>query len=119
MYEQFANLLDLYHVKVAEVSRATGIHPSTFSDWKSGKSKPKLDKMQKIADFFGVTVEYLMGIPADTELKVVEKDEAELLRIFRRLNDVGRARALESLEDMLQIPKYTDKSKESSISNAG
>lgn len=31
-----------------------------FSDWKSGKSKPKVDKLKKIADYFGVTIEYFL-----------------------------------------------------------
>lgn len=43
-----------------QVSKTTGIAQSTLSDWKSGKSVPKADKLQKIADFFGVPVEYLM-----------------------------------------------------------
>ena len=119
MYEIFANLLDLYHIKAAEVSRSTGIHPSTFSDWKSGKSRPKLDKMQKIADFFGVTVEYLMGLPVDVEMKVVSEEEARILQIFRSLNSAGKERAFSALEDISQIEKYTRKEGASSISNAG
>ena len=46
--------------KAIDVARATGISPTTFSDWKSGKSAPKQDKIQKIADYFGVTIKYLM-----------------------------------------------------------
>ena len=32
---------------------------STFSDWKNGRSNPKDAKLQKIADLFGVSVEYI------------------------------------------------------------
>lgn len=39
--------------------RATGITKSTFSSWKSGKYTPKNEKLQKIADYFGVSLEYL------------------------------------------------------------
>ena len=38
----------------------TGIAQSIFSSWKRGISKPKQDKMQKIADYFNVSVNYLM-----------------------------------------------------------
>lgn len=31
----------------------------TFSDWKNGRSKPKDEKLLKIADFFDVTLDYL------------------------------------------------------------
>ena len=55
-------LLNDKGVKPADVSRATGLPSSLFSEWKKGKSNPKIDKLQKIADYFGVTLEYLMGI---------------------------------------------------------
>lgn len=42
-----------------DVSRALGFHPSVISDWKRGKASPKYDKMKMIADYFGVSVEYL------------------------------------------------------------
>lgn len=47
-------------VRMSDISRETGISYSTFTDWKTGRYTPKADKMQKIADYFGVTVEYLM-----------------------------------------------------------
>lgn len=61
MYERYCALRDSKNVKDADVSRNTGIPKSTFSDWKSGKSSPKQDKLKKIADFLGVTVDFLMG----------------------------------------------------------
>lgn len=60
MYEIYCMLRDLRGLKDARVAEATGIGKSTFSDWKSGRSIPKQEKLQKIADFFGVSVEYLM-----------------------------------------------------------
>ncbi|WP_373263212.1 helix-turn-helix domain-containing protein [Hungatella hathewayi] len=60
MYEIYCKLRDSRGVKDADVVRETGITKSTFSDWKNGRSKPKNDKLQKIADYFGVSVDYLM-----------------------------------------------------------
>ena len=61
MYEIFVKLLQEKGIKAAEVSRATGISQTVFSEWKKGKSTPKADKLQKISDFFGVSLAYLMG----------------------------------------------------------
>lgn len=60
MYEIYCKLRDERGLKDADVVRETKITKSTFSDWKSGRSNPKQEKLQKIADFFGVTVDYLM-----------------------------------------------------------
>lgn len=61
MYEKYLELLKEKNCRNIDVSKATGIPPSTFSDWKKGKSSPKLDKLKKIADFFNVQVEYITG----------------------------------------------------------
>lgn len=60
MYEIFAQLLEQRNLKAADVCKGTGLPSSLFSEWKRGKSTPKADKMRKIADFFGVSTEYLM-----------------------------------------------------------
>lgn len=57
MYTKYVELRDSANVKDFDVAKATGIPASTFSDWKKGKSKPKLEKLVKIARFFGVSVE--------------------------------------------------------------
>ena len=66
-------------MKDSDVAKATGITKSTFSDWKTGRSKPKQDKLQKIADFFGVTLDYLMNGTYDNQINTIaaHHDEAE------------------------------------------
>lgn len=60
MYQNFEKILISKGLKAADVSKATGIAQSTLSDWKSGKSTPKTDKLIKIAAFLETTVEALM-----------------------------------------------------------
>ena len=60
-YSVFDALLKAHGVSVYQISKATGISASTFSDWKSGRSTPKADKMTRIADFFGVSLDELLG----------------------------------------------------------
>lgn len=60
MYEIFSNLLQKYGVTAYKVSKETGVSQSTLSDWKRGISTPKQDKLQKIADYFGVSLTYLL-----------------------------------------------------------
>ena len=59
MYAIFQELIDKRGLRVADVSRATGIRSGVFADWKKGRYTPKIDKMKLIADYLGVSVEYL------------------------------------------------------------
>ena len=65
-YKRYCELRDARKVKDADVSRSTGIGKSTFSDWKSGRSLPKNDKLQLIADYFNVSLDYLTGKTDDS-----------------------------------------------------
>lgn len=60
MYKIFEELCAKKNVTPYRVGKATGIATSTFSDWKNGHSTPKQDKLKKIANYFGVSVDYLM-----------------------------------------------------------
>lgn len=60
MYKKYVQLRDSLGVTDYRVASDTGIPKSTFSDWKSGRSVPKIDKLQKIATYFGVGIETLL-----------------------------------------------------------
>ena len=59
MYDNYAKIRDSKGLKDYNVAKGTGISPGTFGDWKAGNYTPKVDKLQKIADFLGVSLEYL------------------------------------------------------------
>lgn len=61
MYEIFEELLKERGITAYRVAKETGIGTATLTNWKKGKYTPKDDKLQKIADYLGVTLEYLKG----------------------------------------------------------
>lgn len=67
MYKKFVELLQNNNTTAYQVSKATGVSQSTFSDWKTGRATPKVDKLCKIAEYFGVTINYLLDNDTTTE----------------------------------------------------
>ena len=87
MYEIYQRLLDEKGLKNSDVSRGTGISNMTLSDWKRGKTKPKMDKMKLIADFLNVSVDYLMtGKELEFSVEMAQKDLA-LSNMSERLKE--------------------------------
>lgn len=84
MYSIFEKLLNEKGVTAYQVSKSTGISTGSLSDWKNGRSNPKIDKMQKIAEYFGVSVDYLLTgeEPPKTEKAPTlnKKDERDIAR---------------------------------------
>lgn len=60
MYEKYVALRDEKGVTDYRVASDTGITKSTFSDWKKGRSEPKIDKLKKLASYFGVSIEHFL-----------------------------------------------------------
>ena len=60
MYEVFRQLCQQKGVTTYQVAKATGISQSTFSTWKKRNNILSGEVAKKIADYFGVTVDYLM-----------------------------------------------------------
>lgn len=56
-YEIFASLCKERGESAYQVSKATGVTTATLSSWHLGRYTPKVDKIQLIADHFGVPVE--------------------------------------------------------------
>ena len=62
--DNFKNLFLLLKVKgisQKEFSEIMGVSTSNVSDWKAGRAKPSLEMLIKIADYFDVSIDYLLG----------------------------------------------------------
>ena len=60
-YRAFERFLKERGITVYQLSKMTGIAASTFSDWKSGRSMPKTDKLARIAQAFSISLDELLG----------------------------------------------------------
>lgn len=61
MYNKFKDLCDKKGVTAYKVAKDLGFSSTSLYEWKSGKTKPKLDKISKIALYFGVDIAYFVG----------------------------------------------------------
>lgn len=57
MYSAFESLCKKNGVTPYRVSKDTGISHVTLTDWKLGRYTPKVDKLIKLSDYFGVSLE--------------------------------------------------------------
>lgn len=83
----------LYYVKVSgrdqkEIAEYVGVAPSTFNEWIKGKKYPRIDKVEKLANYFGILKSDLIE---EKERKTPPKEpkltegEKMLLDLFRRV----------------------------------
>lgn len=120
MYESYAIMRDKAGMKDADVAKATGISRSTFSEWKSGRSEPKLDKLYKIAralncrvdSFFSDFTPDAMKRQQEIERQKQEETSFELSDDELLLLIGYRAASVERKEDMLEMARKALKRQE-------
>ena len=88
MYEVFEQLLQKNGVTSYKVAKEAGVTQTALSNWKSGRSTPSSKTLQKVADYFGVTVDYLMTGRAEAKEKAPEltaRDERDIAKDLDRI----------------------------------
>ena len=113
MYSDYRIFRDFKNLTDYKVAKATGINRSTFSDWKSGRSAPKLDKLRKIAEVLEVPVEFITGEDAiEKPLDTLTSAEVELLHLFRTLSP-------EKQTELIDYARYHSQKEKTDSSKVG
>lgn len=97
-----------------------GVSQATVGMWESGKREPNFATLCKLADFFNVSTDTLLGhrsasqVSISTPKRVISTSDADLLKRFSLLDDLAKARILNALEFEYQsIPQENVKSSSS------
>lgn len=63
--ERIFTLIEKNKTTAADVAKENGLPKSAFTNWKMGRSKPSTEAIAKLAVYFGVTSDYLLGLSDD------------------------------------------------------
>lgn len=88
MYEIFEMLCKQKGVTPYRVCKDTGLTTASISNWKAGRYVPKQDKMQTIADYFGVSIKYIMTGKEDSELSTQQPQGDDIKVEFDRFREM-------------------------------
>ncbi|GHU60653.1 hypothetical protein AGMMS49975_29720 [Clostridia bacterium] len=91
-----------------QVAEAVNVQTNSLQQFEYGKLKPSLDTLIKIADFFGVSLDYLAGRADNDNTIKIEKtgsltqEEKRLLEDYRKLGKINQVRVLERIQMLLE-----------------
>lgn len=101
------------NVQQTELASHIGVAASTLSGYESEKSQADIGTYKKIAEYFGVTLDYLFGGPESPEPVMLPAPFPEVTDRFSRLSEIDRLRVLAYMDGMLSGEKYSTSSKRS------
>lgn len=87
-----------------EVAAHLGVERSTYVKYERGNSDPPSSALVKLADMFGVSVDYLLGhdVPCGGSALALAPSEADLLRKYRLLSNDSQAFILRTVDSEYQ-----------------
>ena len=88
MYEILESLMREYNIRPSHIAKATGISSSVFTDWKKGRYTPKVDKLEKIADFFGLPVQVFFSDVSELPKYLQIQDKEKLHESHQKVNQL-------------------------------
>lgn len=59
-FKRVEELVHVNNISFYALGKEVGFSSSFFSEWKRGKMMPKIDKLKKLADYFGVSIDYFL-----------------------------------------------------------
>lgn len=94
-------------VRLSKRYDSKGISKVNMSQWLSSTYTPNLANIYLLSKIFNVAPDYLMGEKGVSESqKPLSDDVFQMMDLYLRLNDAGKATALERLEELTQLKKY-------------
>ena len=108
--------MDLHGKTRNEICEALGVKYTTFSDWVKGNSYPRIDKIELLANYFGIEKSDLVEdktkqLNTDAIYNLISKtygsDSLEVLTLYIQLDSIDRGSVLERIRMFLEQDKYT------------
>ena len=81
--------LELNHKKQNEVAAAVGVTTGTFTDWVKGRIYPRMDKIQLLAEYFGIQKSDLVE-DVNISKETVTNEDQEVLDLFHKVSKEKR-----------------------------
>ena len=97
-YDIFKDLCNENNETPNSVCLKLGFSAATAPYWKKSQRPPKREGLEKIAEYFGVSVDYLLG-KEQKKTAPVETNRSELFAILARLTDA-------EIDDLLQYSEF-------------
>lgn len=86
IFDRIVGLCVASNISVADLERKCNLSSGAINKWKS--SSPSVEKIGRVADYFGVSIDYLYGRTATKKTADNSIEDKELLKICRARNSM-------------------------------
>lgn len=86
--EQIKNLRMNKKLSQVDLAKCLGVTKQSVSNWENENIMPSIDMLVKIASYFSVTTDYLLGLSEQHSLNTEGLNELQITHIQEIINDI-------------------------------
>jgi len=110
-HETLKSLRKSKNISQVQLADKLKVSPGLIGMYETGSRKPSYEMLEALADFFNVDIGYLTGREDKSTYilrpeDITTKDEKELLRLYRALNDEGKEISINMLLGLSASGQY-------------
>lgn len=113
-FEKIVRLLIMENLKTArlaknllqkDVAKLLGVTPATYCGWEKGKFEIDNKNLLKLADYFNVTTDYLLGRTSDNIFENSYIPKSEIQEVYDELDELEQAQVLSFAKTLASYKK--------------
>lgn len=102
-----ANLRKEKNLLQKDLAHLCNVTQASYSAWETGKANPELENLIKLADYFGCTIDYLIGRESEdgivyTTVDRVLQEELTLIKIIRKFDSADKSILINLIQDIYE-----------------
>lgn len=94
------------NINRTEFASIFGIDRTTVGKWEKGANYPTVEMLDRLATYFEISVDELLGRPPQIERYKRDEQNVKLLAQYSKLNDFGKREAVKRVSELCMIPQY-------------
>ena len=86
-----------------ELTEKLNLHPMTYNNYEKNRCEPNIDLLIKIADFYGVSLDYLCDHKTQNtnDIGYLTENQKQLLELIQELNEINIIKAISYISGLI------------------
>ncbi len=98
-------LREINKISQHKLSKNLNINVMTYNGWENEKTEPNIKNLIKLADYYQVSLDYLVGRKFNNDLDYLTENQVKFIKTFLALNEENQMNAVIYVAEMLSKQK--------------
>ncbi len=91
------------NMRQEDIARYLNVKQATYSGYESGKYEPTIETLCKLADYYKVSIDYLIGREWNNDIGYLTTTQIECVNMIKQLNETNLIKVIGYLSAMISM----------------